>query len=452
MSFVFVADVDEKPNSDADDLPDGDVDGTAILTNSVDGTDHDSTPERGLVTGLVVLVDAPFCGLFALTPWARVDGWSTGGPIRLVVRLVERNTGRRQRGLTSDLQTTHRPPFDEHRLSVRRCQSDLVAYHEISTVGFQLSFQPIQSTVVSCSYPSGWGAVGYMKRRRFIVGTATAAIGGSALLGSGAFSRVESHREVTIEVVGDEDAYLRLTFDNRGVDTLEDEEQSFECEGELEITVTNQTKDRIDDIELIPIFENTEVENVSTKVPDESELEVGESKEIIVEFNCVPGVKSTGTFGFDITVEDKKGETIIEAHREDVIEIDCECPFDTDISWVAFCRDDGKVEADITGIDQNTVTWESPKQIDEVVLFGGNKFALSDFDEGKKSGTEEFDQTENTQAQGPPTVKFEDDEDGRCPPSPCDGVPGWKINIDDFGWDEGDDTKEDGCADIDYED
>lgn len=49
-----------------------------------------------------------------------------------------------------------------------------------------------------------------MKRRQFIIGTGSAAIGGSALLGSGAFSRVESDRAMTIQVAEDENAYLGL--------------------------------------------------------------------------------------------------------------------------------------------------------------------------------------------------------------------------------------------------
>ena len=49
-----------------------------------------------------------------------------------------------------------------------------------------------------------------MKRRKFLIGTGSAAIGGSALVGSGAFSRVESQRGVTIQVAEDPDAYLGL--------------------------------------------------------------------------------------------------------------------------------------------------------------------------------------------------------------------------------------------------
>ncbi|MFP8889887.1 hypothetical protein ACLI4U_08950 [Natrialbaceae archaeon A-CW2] len=49
-----------------------------------------------------------------------------------------------------------------------------------------------------------------MKRRNFLVGVGGTAIGGSALLGTGAFSRVESDRMVTIQVANDSDAYLGM--------------------------------------------------------------------------------------------------------------------------------------------------------------------------------------------------------------------------------------------------
>ena len=49
-----------------------------------------------------------------------------------------------------------------------------------------------------------------MKRRTFLIGTGSAALGGSALLGSGAFSKVESQRSVTIQVAEDPNAYLGM--------------------------------------------------------------------------------------------------------------------------------------------------------------------------------------------------------------------------------------------------
>jgi len=49
-----------------------------------------------------------------------------------------------------------------------------------------------------------------MERRKFLIGIGSATVGGSALLGSGAFTRVESQRRVNIQVAEDPDAYLGL--------------------------------------------------------------------------------------------------------------------------------------------------------------------------------------------------------------------------------------------------
>ena len=49
-----------------------------------------------------------------------------------------------------------------------------------------------------------------MKRRQFILGLGAASTGGSALIGSGAFTSVAAERDIAVDVVGDEDAFLRL--------------------------------------------------------------------------------------------------------------------------------------------------------------------------------------------------------------------------------------------------
>ena len=49
-----------------------------------------------------------------------------------------------------------------------------------------------------------------MNRRKFIIGAAGAAIGGSALVGSGAFSSVEADRDVEVAVADDSAAFLAL--------------------------------------------------------------------------------------------------------------------------------------------------------------------------------------------------------------------------------------------------
>lgn len=49
-----------------------------------------------------------------------------------------------------------------------------------------------------------------MERRKFLLGAGSTAIGASALVGSGAFSFVAAERDMSIDIVGDEDAFLGL--------------------------------------------------------------------------------------------------------------------------------------------------------------------------------------------------------------------------------------------------
>ncbi|MEF8900809.1 MAG: twin-arginine translocation signal domain-containing protein [Halovenus sp.] len=49
-----------------------------------------------------------------------------------------------------------------------------------------------------------------MNRRKFLVGVGSAAAAGSAVLGSGAFTRVEAQRSVTVQVAEDPNAYLGM--------------------------------------------------------------------------------------------------------------------------------------------------------------------------------------------------------------------------------------------------
>ena len=49
-----------------------------------------------------------------------------------------------------------------------------------------------------------------MKRRKFITGAGVTTIGGASLLGSGAFTSVETDRAVTVDIADDTEAFLAL--------------------------------------------------------------------------------------------------------------------------------------------------------------------------------------------------------------------------------------------------
>ena len=75
-----------------------------------------------------------------------------------------------------------------------------------------------------------------MKRRKFLLGVGSTAAAGSALIGSGAFSRVESQRSVTIQVAEDPNAYLGM--DKCRIDGSETPNSSYahlDDDGHLEI-------------------------------------------------------------------------------------------------------------------------------------------------------------------------------------------------------------------------
>ena len=79
-----------------------------------------------------------------------------------------------------------------------------------------------------------------MKRRNFLIGASGTAIGASALIGTGAFSRVESDRHVSIEVAEDPDAYLGLSpIDTPNSDNYVD----LDDNGHLEIDIGENPND-----------------------------------------------------------------------------------------------------------------------------------------------------------------------------------------------------------------
>lgn len=68
-----------------------------------------------------------------------------------------------------------------------------------------------------------------MRRRNFIVGLGATAAGGTAVLGSGAFSSVEAERTVTAETADDDEAYLQFDptpYKGRASLTLDDHDDS----------------------------------------------------------------------------------------------------------------------------------------------------------------------------------------------------------------------------------
>ena len=181
-----------------------------------------------------------------------------------------------------------------------------------------------------------------MRRRHVLASMGAATAGASALVGTGAFSRVESQRDVTIEVVGDEDAYLGLRYGDLEV----------EC-GQVVtfVKITNQLKqsvkiddvgfDEIDDIELSdPWFVRCETEEGEDEEFGSGEyLDVGRCVEVRVAVLECPPEGASVEVPFDVEVSDDDVLVIAQGSGDRQVEIDCDCPRDPGLSWVAFCGD-----------------------------------------------------------------------------------------------------------------
>ena len=82
-----------------------------------------------------------------------------------------------------------------------------------------------------------------MDRRTLLVGTASAVVGSGAIIGTGAYSRVESDRDATIQVAQDPDAYLGLDR----CDTPNGEYALIDDNGHLAIEMSPDNEDVLGD-------------------------------------------------------------------------------------------------------------------------------------------------------------------------------------------------------------
>ena len=211
----------------------------------------------------------------------------------------------------------------------------------------------------------------------------TAGIGGSAIVGSGAFSRVESKRQVKVETVGDDEAYLRLVYN---------ELVPFDCEAEKPLLwVTNQLKSEITKIEL-EVEDPDDGKIIVEDVTVPSSLEVGEEGEIIGTLVCEED--GSRTVNFNIEVDGEDFEVI--AHRTDEIELECSCPEET--AW-ADIVENGEPDPttnrlnEIDGMTTNRWGWYMPYELESgqrtAHFYAGA--AQNDPENGTKVGTVEID-------------------------------------------------------------
>ena len=148
-----------------------------------------------------------------------------------------------------------------------------------------------------------------MNRRKFLLGSAAALTGSGLLVGTQGSSQVESQREVAVDAVGDENAYLGITYP---------ESVEFGCKTTVEIGLRNQTKVPLDDVDAHVRGDGITVDDVDE--PDS--IELGDKEVVEVTLSCNGGTGSE-SLAFDVSVAGE--DTSIETERSRVIKLDCGC-------------------------------------------------------------------------------------------------------------------------------
>lgn len=267
-----------------------------------------------------------------------------------------------------------------------------------------------------------------MKRRTFLVSSGVAA-SGATLLGSGAFSSVEADREAKIEVVGDQDAYLYLEYG--------DVQFGCEADGITIVTVGNQLKDDITDVEFDLQIDGSGVSVEDISVPDG--IALGEKVEITADLDC-EDTQGSATASFDIDVSGNGAS--VEAHRSEQFTIACECLDLTAISFIAFCGGGSSLTVELEETRWNVegeavgVDWDTNSEINEVILQGGREWYRYQYLGGASSGTaimdkppaDEFAHADDFDIEGGDNqVKF--DGEIYSPDSPCGDGTGTKEDL-----------------------
>lgn len=275
-----------------------------------------------------------------------------------------------------------------------------------------------------------------MKRRHFVFGSVGAIGGASLLAGSGAFSRTESQREVQFEVVGEEDAYLRLEY----ADDLE-----VECTGTFEITVQNRFKEPVDLRITFEVAHNKLSPEESRQRFDE--VDIGEERTATFELTCEPSEHIDTFASVNVVAVGLETKAIVNPTRQ--VDLTCVCP--NPVSWISFCGENlfdhhfSDVVGDITDPHEGTIelNWNrTGGNLTRVVLYEGsfgNRFGhkMWEFDAADYGLTGESVTTVvSLAAEDGEPIETEDTTDGgRHPSAPCpDGECGPKFDATDDGF------------------
>ena len=133
-----------------------------------------------------------------------------------------------------------------------------------------------------------------MNRRNVLVGLGGLVAGGGALIGTGAFDTVEAERTVSVETVGDADAFLGLEPARTALD-LGGDDLAQETDGLLEIAIGDEADEGLNQNARTVFNHLVLVQNNGTQSVES----------VTLEFTTTPGgVDATDTFSFPVANTD----------------------------------------------------------------------------------------------------------------------------------------------------
>ena len=195
-----------------------------------------------------------------------------------------------------------------------------------------------------------------MRRRAFLASSA-AALGGTGLLvGTQSFSAVEAEREVNIDVVGDEEAFLQLQYSSQDVG----------CNGEFQLVeIGNRTATEITSlvvtVESIPSGIDLHRQGTGTLIsPGDEIVIVDENADPLspgnqrqVELSTGAGKSCNGSHDVEFGVTASGPGIYIETTEPRAVTITCDCSGDLDVQF----QQNGNVVNFGTTLSETVTAW-----------------------------------------------------------------------------------------------
>lgn len=153
-----------------------------------------------------------------------------------------------------------------------------------------------------------------MRRRAVLAGSAAALAGAGLLVDTGSFSSIETERDIMIDVVSDENAFLRLEYPSQPID----------CEGEFQLVeIQNRTGVELTSvvvsIERAPDEERLDPTGEIAVVDGQETLGTGEAESVTLTAD--EEFTGTGEIAFDVSA---RGDGIsIDTTELRTVDIDC---------------------------------------------------------------------------------------------------------------------------------